>query len=151
MILWKSSILLTVKACSGELGSVVVMGREEPRAESLSSILIYCAAEIFNWAVRITWDTVDPFLLSLSRLKRFLGSTCVSGIWILNAQKAKGEWACHEYCIWQKNHAIAGKNVLTAMESKPHSLVRAERAGLRVPPLNFLFSVCECAYFTRWK
>lgn len=59
-ILWKSSTLFTVKACSGELGSALVMGREKPKVESLSSILIYCAAEIFDWAIRIIGILLIP-------------------------------------------------------------------------------------------
>lgn len=61
---------------------------------------LWCALGISDRAIRITWATVDPFLLSLSKLRRFLGATCVFGIRILNSRKVKGAGACHGYCIW---------------------------------------------------
>lgn len=96
---------------------------------------LWCTIRIFDRAIRITWDTVDPFLLSLSRLKKFLGATCVSGIQILNTQKVKGAQACHGYCDWEKCCGIAWRNVLVAMESKICLLISAERIDLRVLPL----------------
>lgn len=86
-ILWlfENHPFFSVKPCSGELGWALVReGRSWARGTKQYLDLL-CAAEIFDRAIRITWETVDPFLLSLSRLKSFLGTTCASGIWTLNA------------------------------------------------------------------